>query len=105
LEIAMLNDPQIQAMLKQIAAGVLPSVELLEIRTEPSVDMEGRDALRITLVLTEEAAKLFSGDEASRLLMDLHDGLLLQGDERFPVIYYATPADLNNNSEDEELSD
>lgn len=98
----MLELPQIREMLKQIATGVLPARELLEIRTEPSVDAEGRDSLRITLVLTEEAAKTFTGEDASRLLLNLHDGLLNQGDERFPVLYYATPDDSGERDRDED---
>jgi hypothetical protein len=98
----MLELPQIGEMLKQIATGVLPAHELLEIRTEPSVDADGRESLRITLVLTDEAAKTFTGEQASRLLLDLHDSLLNKGEERFPVLYYATPDDSGQPDRDED---
>jgi len=90
----MLNDPQILKLMKRVAAGVLPASQILEIRTETTVDSEGKDALRITLVLTDDAAKTLSGDQAIELLTDIHDSLLREGDERFPLLYYATPADL-----------
>jgi hypothetical protein len=104
-EILMLELPQIREMLKQIATGVLPARELLEIRTEPSVDAEGRETLRITLVLTEDAANTFTGEQASRLILDLRDGLLNKGDERFPVLYYATPDDSGDLDRDDDDAD
>jgi hypothetical protein len=98
LEIAMLNDPQIQTLMKRIAAGVLPGNQLVEVRSEPTVDADGKDALRITLVISDEAANTLTGEQLSSLLLDIHDCLLNEGDERFPLIYYATPDDLDESN-------
>lgn len=98
----MLDDPQIQKLMKQIAAGVIPANQLLEVRSEPMLDSEGQDALRITLVLTDEAAKTLTGSQAVLLLTDIHDSLLNVGDERFPLLYYATPSDLGDDVTDED---
>ena len=100
----MLNDPQIQKLMKQVAAGVIPGSQLVEVRSEPAVDAEGKDALRITLVVSDEAASTLTGEQLASLLVDIHDCLLNEGDERFPLINYATPSDLDdlNSYEDED---
>ncbi len=97
----MLNDPEIQKLMKQVASGLIPGQQLLEVRTEPSVDSEGKDALRITLVVSDEAATTLTGDQLASLLVDVHDCLLREGDERFPLIYYATQSDLNGNEDED----
>lgn len=79
----------------------MPATQLLEIRTEPAFDTEGKEALRITLVVTDEAAQSLTGKQLANLLMDVHDGLLREGDERFPLISYATPSD-NGDEGDED---
>lgn len=98
----MLDDPQIQKLMKQIAAGVFPASELLEVHSEPALDAAGQDALRITLVLTDEAAKALTGKQIASLLTDLHDRLQTVGDDRFPLLHYATPSDLGDDLTDED---
>lgn len=96
----MLADPQVQNLMREVAAGVFPAQQLLEVRSEPSFDEDGREALRITLVLTDEIAQALTGEQLTSLLVDVHHALLREGDERFPVIYYATPTD--DGGEDDE---
>lgn len=95
LAIAMLNDPQIQKLMKKVAAGIIPGNQLVEVRSEPAVDAEGKDAVRITLVVSDKAASTLTGEQLASLLVDIHDCLLSEGDERFPLIDYATPSDLD----------
>lgn len=90
----MLEHPQIQKLMAQVAAGILPTKSLLEIRSEPVEDSEGQDALRITLVMAENAIDVLTAKQIVTLLTEVHDSLLREGDERFPLISYSTPADL-----------
>jgi hypothetical protein len=92
----MLNDPEIQKLMKRMAAGVIPGNQLLEVRSEPTVDSGGKDAVRITLVVSDDAVSMLSGDQLANLLVDVHDCFLNEGDERFPLIYFATPSDLDS---------
>ena len=96
----MLEDPQVQKLMKEVAAGIMPSTQLLEVRTEPAFDAEGNDALRITLVVADEAVETLTGEQLTRLLVDIHDILLREGDDRFPLVSYATPSD--SGDEDDE---
>lgn len=98
----MLDDPKIQTLMRQVAAGILPTTGLLEIRSEPVEDSEGHEALRITLVMAEDAIDALTPVQLVALLREVHDSLLREGDERFPLLSYATPADLiaGQDSED-----
>lgn len=53
-------------------------------------DSEGNDAIRMTFVLTPDSVDAISGEDAINLLSDIHQQLMHQGDERFPIIEYAT---------------
>lgn len=101
----MLEFPEIQKLLRQVADGILDSNELLEVRTEASVDADGEDALRITLIITDAAAKSLDGEQLSQLLTDLHDTLLTKGEERFPVLHFSTPSDPADMEQTEDLID
>lgn len=97
----MLEDPQIQKLMKEVAASIMPSRQLLEVRTEPAFDAEGKEALRITLVVTDEAVRSLTGEQLTRLLVDIHDGLLREGDDRFPLVSYATSSDDGDENEED----
>ena len=90
----MLEDPQIQKLMRQVTAGILPSKSLIEVRSEPAEDAEGQAALRITLVMSESAIDVLTPEQLVTLLTEVHDSLLREGDERFPLLSYSTPADL-----------
>lgn len=96
----MLEDPQVQKLMKQVAAGIFPSAGLLDVLSEPASDEYGQDSLRITLVISDEAASQLTGKQLSELLHELRHSLLSSGDERFPHIHFKTPAD--SGSDDEE---
>lgn len=100
----MLEGPQVQKLMQQLIAGKFPNKSLLQVISEPGEDAEGQDALRITLVLAESAIDVMTPDQIASLLTEVHDCLIREGDERFPLISYSTPADLlaaqNENDED-----
>ena len=98
----MLDDPRLQKLFSQVIGGKVSARHLVEFRTEPSVDAAGQDALRVTLVLTELGARELTGDQVSSLLIELHDSLVREGDERFPVLHFATVADLQDTGEDDD---
>lgn len=101
----MLDDPQVQKLMRQVAAGIFPAQQLLEVHSEPAQDSEGYDALRITLVLAEEAVDTLTGDQLVSMLTDIHDCLLREGDERFPLLSYTTPADVAGDGNDDDDDD
>lgn len=96
----MLENPQVQKLMKRIAGGIFPSQQLIEVHSEPTSDSEGKEALRITLVLSDEAAHAMTGKQLSNLLTEIHDCLLREGDERFPLLHFETPTDRGADDED-----
>ncbi len=89
----MLEDPQVINLMKQVAAGIFPAKELLDVQSEPSSDQDGKDALRITLVLSDLVASQLTGEQLTNLMREIHDSLLEKGDDRFPHLYFRTPTD------------
>jgi len=90
----MLEAVELQKLAKTIVERRLPSIHLDEVLTEPITDSDGEAALRITLVLTPESAGAISGDEGLKLLVAIRDALFRKGEERFPIVEYATADDV-----------
>ena len=95
----MLSEPKLQEIVKNAAGKELSGFQLGRVLTQPMLDSEGNEALRIVLVLTPEDVNSISGEEALKLLVDIHNGLMREGDERFPIVEYATEADLSEVTE------
>lgn len=71
--------------------------------TEPATDSEGKEALRIIVVLKPEASERFNGDRALDLLVGVQRELLRQGEQRLPIIEYATESELGQEHDDEDF--
>ncbi len=61
---------------------------------EPTVDSQGEEALRVTLVLDPQAVERVTGDQALDVLVDINEALQNAGEERLPIIFYATEEEL-----------
>jgi hypothetical protein len=95
----MLEAFRLQDIAKKIVSDNLPTIILDEVLTENTSTSDGEAALRITLVLTPESVDAISGEDALKLLVDIRDGLLREGEERFPILEYATADDLGGDDE------
>lgn len=96
----MLEMPQLQELAKKLAGKRMPLVQIEDVIASPMTDSEGEAALRITFVLTPETADAITGGDALKLLVELKDALQREGEERFAIIEYATPDDLEEHEED-----
>ena len=90
----MLEDLELQRIARDIVSKRLPTVELDGLVTQRMTNSDGEEALRITLVLTPGSVDAISGDDALKLLVDIRDGLSRVGEERLPIIEYATSDDV-----------
>jgi hypothetical protein len=95
----MLNEPDLQNLARSIVGKRMPSVRLDDVLTENAISSEGEAALRITLVLTPETVNSMSGGEALKLLLDIRHGLEREGDDRLPIVVYATADDFTEVDE------
>ena len=90
----MLHDRQITDIAERIAKGQLPGADLQRVVTERATDSDGKDAVRITLVLAPASVEALTGDAALDLLVELQSALEMEGEERLPIVEYATEAEL-----------
>lgn len=90
----MLHDTRISQIASEAALVSVADADLERVLTEPTLDSDGREAVRITLVLTPKAVKSLTGDEALDILVKIQQSLFREGEERFPIVEYATETEL-----------
>jgi hypothetical protein len=90
----MLEALELQKLAKKIVEKRLPSIHLDDVRTLPFTDSDGEAAVRITLVLTPETADAISGEDSLKLLVAIREALSREGEDRFPIVEYATADDV-----------
>jgi hypothetical protein len=61
---------------------------------EPTTDSQGRDALKVTVVIAPGATKRLKGQSALSALVGVQKRLREMGEDRTPIIEYATEAEL-----------
>ncbi len=69
--------------------------------SELTVDSDGRDALRIMIVLKSDGVDAITGYMALDTLVEISAALLAADDDRFPIIDYATEEELKASGDTE----
>ncbi len=90
----MLEALELQKLAKEVFHKRLPSIHLNDVLTQPITDSDGEAALRITLVLTPESSGAISGQDGLKLLVAIREALSRKGEDRFPIVEYATADDV-----------
>ena len=90
----MLAKNQILTIARDVATANLTRSRVSDVVMEPTIDSEGREALRITIVIKPGAADKINGDDALDTLVQIQDRLREAGEERFPIVEYATEEEL-----------
>lgn len=62
--------------------------------SEPTIDSKGDEALRVIVVLSDDEARQIDGDTALDLMVKIDDDLRAKGEERFPIVEFATEQEL-----------
>jgi hypothetical protein len=95
---AMVDDDKIRQIAQQVATANLPSGSVSSVIIGPSAfTSEGRDALRITIVLTPGSTDKIQGDAVLNTLVQTQQKLEQEGEERFPIVEYATKKELEES--------
>jgi len=97
----MLDDANIIAIVDKVVRSNLDPGSVTEVLTEPAIDSAGRDALRITIVIEPGAAARFRGDAVLDTLVQIQDRLQEAGEDRFPIVGYATKDELENGADNQ----
>jgi len=95
----MLEPARISEIASEVAKAHLKPTNVADIRSEPVTDSEGHEALRITIVIGRDAAKRLKGDAVLDTLVQIQDRLREAGEERLPIVEYATEEELESGGD------
>jgi hypothetical protein len=90
----MLDMETIKQFSTEIARSNFGAENVVRVASEPTVDFYGKDALDLLIVIAPGLADSFTGDDVLDTLVQISDHLQRAGDERFPIISYATEEEL-----------
>jgi hypothetical protein len=90
----MLQLDKISEAARQVASANLNPGTIVSASSEPSVDSEGRDALRIMMIVKPETVSDISGDKVLDILVQTQARLQREGEERPVTIEYGTPEEV-----------
>ncbi len=86
----------------EVARQSFPKAPRIQrLMVEEEIDMEGRDALRVTVVLPDDTRdEEFTGDNLLALRWAIHQALEAKGIKLFPYLFYATEQELAEEAEE-----
>jgi len=90
----MLDKDEIATITKAAATTTLGSQSLVDVANTAVTDSTGDDALKITIVLTPGSTESITGELVLRTLGEISARLQQAGEERLPIVYYATQEEL-----------
>jgi hypothetical protein len=88
----MLDEDKIQEIAREVASA--NSVNVTSVSSSPTIDSEGHDALRITIVIKSGSESKIGGDAALDTLVGIKYRLRREGEERLAIVEYATKEEL-----------
>jgi hypothetical protein len=78
----------------EIAKANFGAENVVRVESEPTVDSTGEEALDILIVVAPSLPDNFTGDDVVDTLVQISARLMESGDERLPLIRYATEEEL-----------
>ena len=90
----MLKTDQINAIAQEVSRSHLGKKTVVRVLSQPTIDSQGKEALQITIVIEPKSVAKLSGEQVVDTLFDLQKRLPKEGEDRFPIIEYATPDEL-----------
>ncbi len=89
---------QIADIASDAARATLPRKTVERVISEPVSDSEGRDALRVTIVIAPNSVAKLTGDALLDTLVRIQRDLQEAGEERVAIIEYATEDELKEDA-------
>jgi hypothetical protein len=96
----MATEKKIRQIAKRAASANLGSANFSSIINSTTTDSTGHDALRIVIVIPPGAATKIRGDAAFDTIVEIQDRLRKAGEERFPLVEFATIKELRERGND-----
>lgn len=95
----MIAAARIDTIVTKAARQTLGTRRVTRTYSEPTVDSEGEDALKVTIVLAPKAVDRIDGDAVLDTLVKIQQELMAEGEQRRPMVEYATEDDLANGGD------
>jgi|GEM_PF-1629767 len=95
----MADGIDIDAVVMDAAASILPKGQPRRVLTEPFLNSLGEPALRVTIVLGNGKPDKVDGDSALDILLKVSDSLWLAGETRLPMFVFATEEELSQSGD------
>ena len=97
----MLERDEIIRIVREVAIANLTAKIVQNVIIEPATDSQGQEALRITVVIPPGTAEKIDGDAVLDTLVQVQRRLRQAGEERFPIVEYATQEELEDVGDSE----
>ncbi|HKG82650.1 MAG TPA: hypothetical protein VKB16_05765 [Beijerinckiaceae bacterium] len=97
----MISSEKIAQVAGEVAAANLSAKSIETVLSAPASDSEGRDAVRITIVIKPGIAAKLKDDAVLDTLVEIRRRLEQLGEERLPLIEYATKNELEYRGDSE----
>jgi len=76
------------------ASTVLHLTAAPRVFSEPTIGWQGDETLRVTVVLSDDVVSKIDGETALDLVVKIGEDLRDKGEERFPIVEFATEEEL-----------
>ena len=88
---------QIEAIVREVAGAQFPSAKISRVITEPGIASTGEGAVRIMIVFDDPVPQLAIGEKFLSALTDIWTRLDQIGEERMPILRYASAHELETH--------
>ena len=95
----MLERNEIHRIALDVARTNLPASAIKGTAVEPAIGSTGEEILRITIVIEADAVDRISGESTLNTLVQMRKRIREAGDERLPIVEYATEEDLQDSGD------
>jgi hypothetical protein len=86
----MLDMETIKRFSTELAKAKFDAENVVRVESEPTANFHGEEALDIRIFVKRGVVERFTGEEVLDTLVQISARLRQSGDERFPIIWYAT---------------
>jgi hypothetical protein len=97
----MLQPVDIERNALKIARKHFGAKNVVRAVVEPWIDSDGDDSWRVLIVVNPELVDTISGDAVLDNIIELHNRLAEEGEERMPFLQYATEEELAQSDDPE----
>jgi len=90
----MLDPKEVNRIVKKAASASLDGLEVTRVFSEPGIAFDGSEILNVTIVLRDFDETIEADRNVLDTMMKVLRALQGRGEDRFPVLTFATEADL-----------